>query len=350
MNRIVGIDTIRAMMATWVMFNHLGTPPIFDLVDTRIPFFQYLKYCYNVSVNGQAAVIVFFVISGFCVYYPYRRGELFSAGNFYARRHIRVAVPLAVSVIATQFLPEGWRNLQNGIFWSVYAELIYYSLFPIFLRLSRRFGWLPMIIASSLLAPSTLIVDHPGGNYHAMGANLAWILGLPCWLIGCLLAEKFNKHSFLVSDRTIWAWRVGIWLISCFIYFLRFHTPIKHYHSLNFFAVAVFFWLVFELHYYKNQRPSKMMEWAGGWSYSLYLTHFFSWYIWSEIFNIREISLLNWPLRLLFVYLFAYAFYWVVEAPSHRFARWLAPSKPLPPPGIVQMVVNSPQISSQPSV
>lgn len=319
--RIQGIDSIRAVMALWVMLNHVGSPPLSAVIGNGTLVGRLSLDAYKIAFNGQAAVIVFFVISGFCVHFPFRSGAKLNLSGFYIRRYVRVGGPFAIVLVATSFLPTNWGNLESGIFWSIYAELIYYTLYPLLLVASRRVGWLPMVLASALLTPLALLADHPGGNYHAVGDSLAWVIGLPCWLLGCLLAETYNGAGPPVTRSKIVAWRVGIWVASCALYGLRFHTPLKHYHTLNFFSVGVYFWLGLEIRYYLQKSPPAALESAGGWSYSLYLTHFFGWFLWTRFGPEGLGFVAEWVMRTIAVLAFAYVFHLAFEFPFHRLAR-----------------------------
>jgi peptidoglycan/LPS O-acetylase OafA/YrhL len=324
MNRIRGLDSIRAVLALWVATNHVIKPPLPAVIDTAGGIGRYLKVAYDLTMNGQAAVIGFFVISGFCVHLPYRRTGPENLLAYFLRRHIRVGIPFVIVLVLTRFLPDREATLERGIFWSVYAELIYYTLYPLIYRLSRRAGWTTLIVGSFVIAPVVLFAGHPGGNYHAVGDSLAWILGLPCWLMGCKLAENFDRPHPVVGRVEIWSWRVGVWAASVFCYFLRFHTPIEHSYSLNFFAILVYFWIDHEIRYYAAVAPPRLCEWAGGWSYSLYLTHFFGAVLYSTYAPAFSSSYIDWAIKCVFVLGTAYGFSLAVERPSHSLARRLA--------------------------
>jgi peptidoglycan/LPS O-acetylase OafA/YrhL len=92
--------------------------------------------------------------------------------------------------------------------------------------------------------------------------------------------------------------------------------------TLNLFAVFAYFWLGLEIAYRREISASALLEWAGKWSYSLYLMHPAA---------IRLVTLQPWlhPVvssqwRSLFFVLcslpIAYAFHLVAESPFHRLA------------------------------
>jgi peptidoglycan/LPS O-acetylase OafA/YrhL len=324
MNRVRGLDSIRVLLALWVAMNHVMKPPLTAGLDTSTGVGWILDRAYALSFNGQAAVIGFFLISGSCVHLPYRETGPTSLLAYYLRRHIRVGAPFALVLVLTYFLPKREADLERGIFWSVYAELIYYTLYPLIFRLRRATSWNALIVGSCLFIPLVIFADHPDGNYHDAGAALAWILGLPCWLLGCKLAEEFDKPGRAVGRAEIWFWRLSVWATSVLCYYLRFHTPIKHYYSLDIFAVLVYFWLEREIRYFMTVTPPRFMESAGGWSYSLYLTHFFGATAFAALALPRFGFFADWIIKCAFVLGTAYCFYLAVERPSHRLARRLA--------------------------
>jgi hypothetical protein len=88
-----GLDTIRFISAFWVFLGHGAAPaspnPFPDGTLSNLLF----RAIYDNLWNGGAAVIIFFVISGFCIHYP-------SAGSnttpnlpvFYTRRYLRILI------------------------------------------------------------------------------------------------------------------------------------------------------------------------------------------------------------------------------------------------------------------
>ncbi|MDD2808228.1 acyltransferase family protein [Rhodoferax sp.] len=69
MNKIRGLDSIRALAALWVFLSHLGKPPLPDyfLAFGNTTFINLTQSALGVLFNGVTAVMVFFVISGVCI-------------------------------------------------------------------------------------------------------------------------------------------------------------------------------------------------------------------------------------------------------------------------------------------
>jgi hypothetical protein len=272
---------------------------------------------------GVPAVIVFFVISGFCIHYPFRKADRLPLAAFFARRYTRILLPMAAAVILAEPLGIKLTLFQNSILWSLLAELIYYTLYPALRLWWTRWGWLPLIIGSFLIASATAALWAPTAtDYTPFGPPLAWLVALPCWLLGCLLADM-TYHLTTPSPRRMWTWRLGIWALSSACSVLRFHSSIGYPWTLNLFGIAVFFWLRNEIPYSRIHPPVGWLERAGQWSYSVYLLHLVAnaGFYQLELPNFGHT--LNWAIRVGFILLSSYAFYRIAERPSHHLARWL---------------------------
>ena len=93
---------------------------------------------------GTPAVIVFFVISGFCIHLPYRGDGKMQVGRYYLRRYTRILIPVAAAVgiyrsVGQQFVFWGEHSiLWQSPLWSLLCEEIYYALYPLLRRCGVR--------------------------------------------------------------------------------------------------------------------------------------------------------------------------------------------------------------------
>lgn len=328
---VAGLDTVRFICATWVLFGHFGFLPLPDGID-RLPHVGRIARVFVGNLfSGPAAVIVFFLVSGFCIHYPYRHGRLPAMKPFYARRYVRILIPMAVAIALGVPLELGLTNLNESILWSLLCEEIYYLLYPLVLvRLRRHMSFRPMIAVAFVLALGVALTNPRAGNYASYGAGLNWLLGLPCWLLGCELADSVSTLRAPSIGR-LWTYRLGIWGLSAICSLLRFHSPLRYPWTLNWFALAAFFWLGAEIAYQERHGSIVALERAGKWSYALYLTHLHGHYLFLALaarflaFGLPHLSpMLHWLFAMTFTYLLAYAFYRAVEKPAHELARRLA--------------------------
>jgi peptidoglycan/LPS O-acetylase OafA/YrhL len=321
--RVRGFDSIRFILACIVAIGHNGLFPLLEGIDTTSRIGWLVKGFYGASINGQAAVIVFFVISGFCIHYPYRNGERLSLLQYYPRRYLRILVPLAGGIAIAHWAGMTMPHFEDSILWSIVCEEIYYLIYPLLLVFRRKFEWTWLLILTFVPAIVVAWSNPSAGNYPSYGWQLNWVLGLPCWLLGCKLAETSDSLRLPVSTRAIWGWRLIVWFTAGALLGLRFHSRVGYPHTLNYFAILSYFWLQREIRYFRDVKPLRLLEWGGKWSYSLYLLHVSANVI-SHDMDIPNLGfILNWFLHFGSTLGCCYVFYLLVEKPSHSFARWI---------------------------
>jgi peptidoglycan/LPS O-acetylase OafA/YrhL len=318
-----GLDSIRFLCALWVVFQHLRVPSLGLFIDASAPAAAWAVTIVDRSFSlGQSPVIIFFVISGFCIHYPHSKDNAIPSNSAYLmRRYIRIGVPLVPALLFSKYVLHVNLGLfEQTIYWSLLAELIYYTLYPALLRL-RNVGvsWIAMI-AAAYLGALAVAASNPFGGYSNFSPHLTWVIGLPSWLAGCALAEymRANPNG---SDPSIWTWRVGVFALAVFLASIRAALHISYIWTLNLFAVVASLWLIRELYRYQHRRPFAVLEWAGSWSYSLYLFHFLAIHTIPRLPQISAHARITWLLDLAFILASSLAFAFLFEFPSHKLAR-----------------------------
>ncbi|HEX6565107.1 MAG TPA: acyltransferase family protein [Chthoniobacterales bacterium] len=324
--RIEGLDSIRFICALVVVLFHCGVVPRGTLGTNT---FDYLiGAALRSFFNGPAAVIIFFLISGFCIHFPFRDGAPVDLWSFYSRRLIRICGPALSALVVWKWIGVRDGIDDPGIFWSIICEAEYYLLYPLLLRLRLRIGWWPLIAGAGLVAyilafSQVPAIERAAGGYPAFG-YLNWLIGLPCWLMGCSLAESFGRFPQPLTIQ-IWLSRILVFATSAVLLIIKSHAKsiyLSNPFILNLFGVVGYFWLGLEIAYRREVSAPAFLEWAGKWSYSLYLMHPAA---------IRLVTLQPWlhPVvsshwRNLFFVLcslpIAYAFHLAAESPLHRLA------------------------------
>lgn len=322
MTRVRGLDSIRFMAAIFVLFSHVGFPlPNFITISTYSKLVNQFLSC---LFNGPAAVIVFFVISGFCIHYPNKQFTKLNIPSFYTKRFIRIGIPAIVMVFIYYLLRINLKAPHYQTLWSIICEVIYYLLYPILLFIRRYVKWTYLIAlaylgACILLLSNTNTVIAGQQSYVAMGL-LTWVIGLPCWLLGCWLAENYQRFKLLASYK-IWAWRIFILILFIILRIVKSHiTSVfgSNCYTLNAFAIIACVWLGYEVKYYLHHTPYQWLEAAGKWSYSLYLIHTTVRYILYQM-GINT-SKFQSPLLVVACFIFAYLFYLLIEKTAHKLA------------------------------
>lgn len=232
---------------------------------------------------------------------------------YYVRRYIRILLPMAAAIALSAPLGLKFGLFSNSILWSLLAEEIYYFLYPAMLKVGLR-ACMPLAWAGSL---GVILINPEAADYIAYGPWLTWLLALPCWLLGCRMAERLEEFWFLpvVSIWQIWNWRAAALALGLLTSLLRFHTPIGFPWTLNLFAVFAALWLEREIRFYRFSGRKPWFEQPGEASYSVYLTHLHA----NLGYAVDSYS--AWSLALALVAVVGTVFYYLIERPSYRLAR-----------------------------
>lgn len=312
--RVAGLDSLRFVLALWVVFSHFGFVPIRPLEHATGGPLLYARGAYHNLFCGPAAVIVFFLISGFCIHHQYRYDAIRSYATYYTRRYVRIVIPMVAAIAL--YLSRGLdlTDWHQTLLWSIVCEEIYYLIYPLLLALRKRIGWTGLLGLAYAGAAAVIATEPRALEYIAYGPRLTWLLGLPCWLLGCLLAERYDAER-LPSASAIWMWRGVAWGFGSAASILRFHGGIGYPLTLTLFAPFGYFWLAREIAWFREHKPLRWLELAGAWSYSLYLMHPYA----ESLVGAEA----NWYVKIAITLSVSVAFYLVIERPSHRAARAL---------------------------
>jgi peptidoglycan/LPS O-acetylase OafA/YrhL len=263
--------------------------------------------------------MVFFLISGLCIHLPYSGKSELPLGSFLARRYLRVVPPLIVVMWIARLTGTVATEALDGVVWSVYAELFYYTTYPALFLAKARWGWKPLIFVSSLVAVGVAAWFAHAARLPGLGWWV-WLWGWPIWMCGCVIADCFQSGRFPASPLPLWAWRALAWTVSVVANFLVFRglTAGGYQFSMLVFSAIAFFWLTKELT--SGLAESRLFERLGAASYSLYLAHPVA------LGAIEEFAPTLPPVADIAAKVAAVAagtclLYFAVEAPSHRLAR-----------------------------
>ena len=338
--RIPGLDTLRLVCALCVMFSHIEAFQIPQTLGRESLWGTVLRGIYMNLCNGPAAVIVFFVISGFCIHFPYRHGQSLPLLPFWIQRFLRIGLPVfgALGLGAIFNVARFEMDTKNlalpTILWSLVAEAIYYAIYPALRLLAGGIGWKRLLLLSYVPAGALLIYHRDLSAPQSFGHSATWLAFLPCWLLGCLLAEQWTGRPSpgVIGRPQIWAWRGGMLGLAMLSFFLLFHTPaavpFKVFPwTLLAYAVASYFWLQREMDWAILAPPARILEWAGQWSYSIYLVHESAaelWRRWIQHTGESPGALFRFTSQITLILLASYIFFLLIERPAQRLARRLA--------------------------
>jgi peptidoglycan/LPS O-acetylase OafA/YrhL len=326
--RFYVIDALRSVLALWVAIGHAGVFPLFGAVGQNDGVLDFLARGFRTLVWGPPAVIVFFVISGFCIHYPFAEsGQRCPIFRFYARRYFRILIPVAFTVAMFKILiPDtiivGSESiLWHSTLWSVLCEEIYYAMYPFLNRMTLAFGLANILKAAFIIGIPTAWLYWPAQDWQDLGVLGMAVVLFPVWLLGCRLAESVPSLKKDYSRGAIWAWRLSAWAVMWVAEMLHFHGGIPQTRTSVWIGVFYYFWLRAEIGYYKNQAPWGVLVWAGRWSYSLYLIHPLVISICFKFNFLTEGSRLDSAAMMMLILIASYLCYLAIERPSHNLAR-----------------------------
>jgi peptidoglycan/LPS O-acetylase OafA/YrhL len=307
-----------------VIFFHNTSPPIFSLLSRDTPIGRVVLGLYDAAFNGQAAVLAFFVISGFCIHFPYASGRTFYTVPFLLARAVRILVPTGAYLLLLRAVPYTEPALKI-LLWSIWCELIYYALYPglrlLFAKTSVFFVLLSSYAAASAAVVYTLTTQEWPGLFGA--GNLTWLAGMPCWILGCHLAGRFSTVGIApVAATTVWTYRIGAASLGFVSYLAMLHLHVSFLISLHFFAVFSYFWIQSELNWHLNKPANQLFERLGRLTFSVYLMHALAKCVWESV--TPATGLFMWAVEVGFVLLVSAVFYVLIERPSHLLARILS--------------------------
>lgn len=229
-----------------------------------------------------------------------------------------------VFVLKSTLLP------QDTVLWSVICEVIYYLIYPILRIFHRYTGWVPLIVSTYVIAFTLGIANHATlareqNSYTALGIRGTWLIGLPCWLLGCWLAENYQSFK-LRSSRQMWILRSFVFAVLVVIRIAKFHAHsvlARNCFTLDLFAILGCVWVGYEIVYLSHNGPLRSLEWGGKWSYSIYLVHTLvpPTLLIIGYENLPKVLRVTTLPVLLVVLAASYAFFLSIENPSHHLAK-----------------------------
>ena len=199
-------------------------------------------------------------------------------------------------------------------------------------------GWNKILPVSFVLAIMVSSRHPHADSWHAYGPFGTAMILLPVWLLGCLLAEQAQSLGKPEGHISIWYWRFLAWLGCWTSEMMHFKLHVPYTQTMLWFGVLAYFWVRQEIVYGKSHIPNRFLVAAGAWSYSLYLMHWDGETVLSYFRSGKLDSLLDWFLVMASSLLLSYAFYLLVERPSHNLARKITLHRGRPRPKLTAEV------------
>ena len=192
--RIDSLQALRAVAAVLVVLFHM---------DAFMPSFMNFEFAGRWFRNGEAGVDIFFVLSGFIIYYSVKGREGMTRARFLEARFIRL-YPIYWIVLATLIAAE-LVGLTSGnperlepftilrsvlllpsseyvlnVSWTLAIELIFYAIFALFFFFSERAFLVAMLVWCTT----------------AVAVRVAGVDAGPTWLSGFVLYSGVAEFGF----------------------------------------------------------------------------------------------------------------------------------------------------------
>ena len=325
-NWVKGINSLRFILALIVLLSHFENPLVIEFKSSSAFFVKSIGSIIGVFFNGVAAVIAFFIISGFVIHQSSKDLKL-TWRTFILKRYLRILLPLLVIIL----LGYKFNHPEKDILWSLICELIYYTVYPVLRKLNTNWATLSKFSFALSILIITIFAWHDvlaiitqeslnfQGHYWQIGVSLTWVIGLPCWILGILISENFKSLMFM-STKKIMTYRLLVFVISVVLNFMHFHLHLGYIVSMNFFALILYKWIQAEISYFKTHPPSHILENLGNFSYSIYIIHPLCYAV---LMQKLSMSFFNYLIVISITLLLSYIFYLTIERPSHLIARKL---------------------------
>ena len=360
------IDVLRGLSCLAIVFYHVR-------VDLWIGWWRIRSYPEQYSAFDHAvswlsvpcpflgyAIVLFFIISGFCIHYPNTEKQAIPWPRYLARRFVRIyptylaailftgAVAwicsyywgdqtwdlqrmLRVATLTQNYPPEAGQFLSNPSLWTIPVEMEFYLLYPIVFFAWRRFGATKVGIAALALAAISLFFAEHGHTWLTFTSALFWIF----WLTGAWLASRLRKNDWPTSGPVHYIGGASLLVMALWARLENIPAPMQYF-LWGAFYIVVFLIVVGRKGNSNTKNPlrkvSDILGWIGRISFSLYLIHFplfkLCGFIYQDTFGYKPsnflVSLSFVPLAILV----AWVFNRIIESPSHLLSRRLGRNLP----------------------
>jgi len=359
-DRIPVIDLLRGLSCIGVLLYHVR-------VDLWIGWWRITSYPLEYSSFAKAmawlsvptpfmgyAVLLFFLISGFCIHYPNTSGNTrLSWKTYLIRRFWRIYPAYFAALLLTagisyicltlwgdktwdinkifrvaslsqNYPPGNGQFLSNPSLWTIPLEIEFYLLYPLaFLFFASAKSALLWMFALSISALSILL-SYKGYHWLTFTALFLW----PSWLLGSLIAQLYRDQKLdqikLIYLLPFTGLTLGFSLVSRY---QNWETWIQY---LSWTAFYSFFFIFCLSHTgFVNRmigvRLTKAVSWIGKISFSLYLIHFplfkLFGYLHRHFFDEKPANFLATLFYLIPVIFIAWLFFEWVEKPIYQCSK-----------------------------
>ena len=300
------------------------------------------------------AIILFFLISGFCIHYPNTYKHANPCWKTYLiRRFWRIYPAYFVALVFTagisllchiiwgdetwdtwrifrvvtlsqNYPPSNGQFLSNPSLWTIPLEIEFYLLYPLaFLFFSSKrsfFLWYIAFGASGL----SIFLSYHSYSWMTFTALFLW----PSWLLGAWIASLYRDQKLDRIKFPLLLLLLTLTFVVALISKYQNWETWKQYFAWTAFYSLFFIFCLSHTRFINRMignKLTKAISWIGQISFSLYLIHFplfkLFGYLHREIFEEKPANFLISLFYLLPVVLVAWLFFRWVEAPIHQWSK-----------------------------
>ena len=312
-DRIDGVDLLRGLSIFFVLMNHVNM----RLLGAQIPYTRALadQLASTLVWNGQFAVQMFFVISGYLITSTsirrWKKPATLQIKEFYLLRVARIAplmvlLLLVLSALHLAHVPNfvvlhktgglgrawlaaltfriGWLEATRGylpgswdILWSLSVEEMFYFFFPLVARVLRKPAFLVPLL-------TLFVVAGPFARMRAFNPNPVWreysyLGGMDAIALGCLTAMALSGRGMTRASIFFCGLAGSALLFFSLGFSIRASAWGLEKNGLNGTILAVAVCLVIAAasqSSWRAPRPLAPLLILGQRSYEIYLTHMFA--------------------------------------------------------------------------
>ena len=359
LQRVASIDFLRGLSCLGILLYHVrvdlwvGWRELSNFPESYTAFERAVAWLSVPAPFLGHAILLFFLISGFCIHYPQTNGSTPNWNSYLLRRFFRIYPPYFVAVALTvaitylchllwndetwdpsriwrvlsltqNYPPGKGQLLSNPSLWTIPLEMEFYVLYPLafifFFKLKSSLLW----IVTGFLSALSVYLSSQGVAWTSFTALFFW----PVWLLGAWTAQLYHDNRLqslsywkvvpvlslslalsLASRLQGWDAWIQYLLWTCFYLCLLFLSLSWRNPSSNSVLRALY----------------HLLSWLGKISFSVYLVHFPLF----KLFGYLHISIFaekpaNFIVSLGYLFLvcpLGWLFYLCVERPVHFWSR-----------------------------
>ena len=352
------ITVLRGLAALGVVFFHIriflwvGWNEIRDNSHLYTEFDKITAWLSIPTPFMGECVLLFFVISGFCVHLPHaRNGGRLNIPTYAIRRFLRIYPPyliaILLSVVVIAVLSESeigdeplfsvFMMLQNYLpvvnsqlstnksLWSIPTEVEFYLAYPIILIIYNKIGYRYCLVIIVILFFMSIFSYLNGDTWLAFCS----ITFYPIWWSGVILADLYANNKLAKPPGLLIFVSLIFLIIGISSYLVGSANSIAHRFTFGaFFIVLVWYSITMDFNLQKLGFIYTIINTLGNMSYSLYLIHYpllmLVGNIWFMTFQGKPTNFLICIMFAILTCFISYLFYLIIELPSHRLAKKLA--------------------------